>query len=466
MPKAYLTFDLGTTRLKVAAFDERGACLAQAAARHDEFREGTRTWQCAENWWRDCLALAPRVLRTADLRPEDILAVGVAGRGGAGVFLDANGRTLAEPWSDDRHVDAMRERLSERGMSRYAAALLAKLDWLRADDPAAASRIRYALFAKDYLVYQFTGLAATDHASGPDIQGWTPNSPVNLLPEARLPWEVAGDLSHFAAAALGLRGGTPVAVGAHDGIAANIGAGATLPHQYALTLGTHAVVRTVVRQPSADSRRFYAFGSDRHVIGGNALAAGRSLDWFVDTLGDGGGVETLQRLSREANAVPPGARGAGCLPFLAGEAAPERQPQARATFTGLSAHTTRAELFRATLEGTAFAIADIVDEVVGWCGEPERIGLTGSGVQLTPWVRILSAVLRRPLETTDAASEGRGIAMCCAVAIGAMPDIDTAARSMLPPTTTVHLPELETVYRGLRANWMDLKHRVGSGTLG
>lgn len=458
---AYLTFDLGTTRLKVAAFDPGGQLLAQHAARHLEHRRDKHIWQSAGQWWQDCIALTPAIMAEAGLSASDILAVGVSGRGGAGIFLDAAGTTVAEPWADNRHAAAFARRLEDPSLSRYAAQLLAKLDWLQAEQSSAAKRVRFALLAKDYLLFRLTGQAITDRASGPDAAAWSSSAPSRILPEPRLPWELAAELSRAAAAELGLKPGTPVAVGAHDGIAANIGAGATQPGSYALTLGTHAVVRTVTDRVPPGSRRFYGFGESAHIIGGNALAAGRSLDWFVDTLADGGGVTTLHQLADAAASVPAGARGTTCLPFLAGEAAPGRRPDARATFSGLSAHTTRAELFRAALEGTAFAIADIVDEVSAWCGEPDWIGLTGSGVQLETWVSILSGVLNRPLTVTDAASEGRGIAMCCAVAVGAETDIHAAAVNMRPQPKVVNAPAMTQDYVKLRASWRELKASLG-----
>ena len=452
----YLTLDLGTTRLKVAAFDPQGRLLAQRASRHTEYRSGDFIWQSASEWWQACVQLTPAVLHAAGLSASDLIAVGVSGRGAAAVFVDAAGNTLADPWADMRHAEAFAARLQNPELSRYAAQLLAKLDWLEANQPAVTRRIAHALFAKDYLVFRLTGLAITDRASGPDAPAWPASVPLTLLSEPRLPWELAGSLSARAAAEIGLSAGTPVAVGAHDGIAANIGAGAIRPGSYALTLGTHAVVRTVTHDAPEGARRFYGFGESDHVIGGNALAAGRALDWFVDTLTPGGRSATLSSLATEARQVPAGARGTLCLPFLAGEAAPGRRPEARATYTGLSAHTTREELFRATLEGTACAIADIVDEVAGWCGQPDWIGVTGGGVQLPLWVEILASVLARPLQVTDAASEGRGVAMCCAVAVGAERGIHTAAYTMRPPPASYE-PQPAQQYAEMRHRWQQLK---------
>src|SRR5438128_972656 len=118
-------------------------------------------------------------------------------------------------------------------------------------------------------------------ASGLDACAWPldvlaeTGLPIEVLPAVRLPWECAGQLTSEAARALGLPPGLPVAVGAHDGVAAQIGSGMIAPGDAALTLGTHAVLRVVVPQvPEAAARfRFYSLWGEadaRTVAGGNA----------------------------------------------------------------------------------------------------------------------------------------------------------------------------------------------------
>ena len=69
---AILAIDLGTTRLKVAAFTSDGTLLAREAARNLEQRapgeDGpSRSWQSPDRWWRDTCALTRQLLA----RPDD-----------------------------------------------------------------------------------------------------------------------------------------------------------------------------------------------------------------------------------------------------------------------------------------------------------------------------------------------------------------------------------------------------------
>ena len=453
MAATLISIDLGTTRLKVSSFSTTGRLLAQVVKRHpaDDQR--------ADDWWRD----TTDALRRLDA--GDVLGVSLSGRAGAGVFMDGGGNVLADAWAGDRHAEQLarlRAWRTETGrpLSNYGAGLVAKYVWLREHASDRARRCRFALYGKDFLLFRLTGEHCTDWSSGPDAPAWDAalvrdwHLPVELLPKPALPWQVAGHLTDAAARQTGLAAGTPVAVGAHDGVCANVGAGAIEPGDYAITLGTHAVTRTISASAPAGATRFYAMPPDRHVIGGNAILGGRALDWLVDIIA---GATDREQAYREAGslaaAVPPGADGVSFLPFLGGQMAPERRADARAAFAGLRLAHGRGAMFRALLEGVGFAVADIVDQVATWCGVPNRIRLTGGGAASPVWCQILADILDHGVEASDEAVEGRGAAIFLAVALGLQADYATAAAAMVPPGQRVEPGPAAPAYRDLHARW-------------
>ncbi|MCY3810342.1 MAG: FGGY-family carbohydrate kinase [Gammaproteobacteria bacterium] len=454
MPATLISIDLGTTRLKVSSFSTAGRLLAQVVKRHAAGDER------ADGWWRDTTD-ALRRLDTAD-----VLGISLSGRAGVGVFVDRGGNVLADAWSDDRHAEQLarlRAWRTETGrpLSNYGAALVAKYAWLREHAIGRARRCRLALYGKDFLLFRLTGAHCTDWSSGPDASAWDAalvrdwDLPAGLLPRPALPWQVAGRLTGAAARETGLAVGTPVAVGAHDGVCANVGAGAIGPGDYAITLGTHAVTRTISARAPAGATRFYAMPPDRHVIGGNAILGGRALDWLLDI---SAGATDREQAYREAEsmaaAVPPGADGVSFLPFLGGQVAPERRPHARAGFAGLRLGHGRGAMTRALFEGVGFAVADIVDQVATWCGAPNRIRLTGGGAASPVWRQILADILDHAVEASDDAVEGRGAAIFLAVALGLYADYAAAAAAMVPPGQRVEPgPAAAAAYRDLRARW-------------
>ena len=154
-----------------------------------------------------------------------------------------------------------------------------------------------------------------------------------------------------------------------------------------------------------------------------------------------------------AAAVPPGADGVSFLPFLGGQVAPERRPDARAAFAGLRLGHDRAAMVRALFEGVGFAVADVVDQVATWCSPPDRIRLTGGGAASFLWRQILADILDHAVEASDDAVEGRGAAIFLAVALGMHADYTAAAAAMVPTAQRVDPGPDAATYQDLRARW-------------
>ncbi len=466
MSELFLSIDLGTTRLKVAAYAPDGTLAHLVHRRHEEKSSGTARWQSADGWWASTVSAVRELVQA--LPGKRFLGIGLSGRGGAAVFADENGHVVADPWSDGRHQQEARALRDWRRdgiwLSNYGLQLIAKYQWLCANEPERAERIQQGFYAKDWLLFRLTGAHVTDWTSGPDAGEWDARLselalPESLLPRPALPWTLAGTLTGEAAAALSLPADTPVAVGAHDGLAANIGAGAVENGSCAITLGTHAVVRMVMNECPADAYRFYGCPPDRHIIGGNAVLAGRSVDWFLEmTSGESEGAHAYGRFEDEASHIAAGADGVRFLPFLAGQVAPESRPGVRALFAGLNLSHTQAHMYRAVLEGGAFAIADIFDQVRGWCGEPTLVRATGGGADSRLWMDVLASIIDTPIELSGAGVEGRGAAVCLAVALGRYPDMDSAIQAMVrPEQTATPDPDLVARYQPIRADWQALK---------
>jgi sugar (pentulose or hexulose) kinase len=156
----------------------------------------------------------------------------------------------------------------------------------------------------------------------------------------------------------------------------------------------------------------------------------------------------------EAEQVAPGSGGVRFLPFLSGQIAPEMRPGASAVFTGLRTSHDRRHAYRAVLEGGAFAIRGIFDQIHAWCGDPAVIRLTGSGARSALWCDILANTIGRPLEASDEAVEGRGAAIFAAVALGLFADYDSAALALVPVKQRyVPEPSLAAEYTTLYRDW-------------
>ena len=127
MSELLVSIDLGTTRLKVAAFTPDGTLQHLVVRRHEDHRlqheAGERSWQIAEQWWEDTVAAVGELLQAT---PGQVVGIGLSGRGGAAVFADRSGEVVADPWSDSRHAVQVRQALPFRAVrpSRYMIRIL------------------------------------------------------------------------------------------------------------------------------------------------------------------------------------------------------------------------------------------------------------------------------------------------------------------------------------------------------
>ena len=459
---ALLALDLGSTWLKASVFAPDGALLGGAGARQRTLvsDDGVRREQHPDDWWAIAGTLVRQLVAEGALDPARVLGVSVTGRGATPVFLDAQGTPVCPVWMDGRSADAEAEaRQLARSLAvpthSYAVRMAGRLAWLRREHADVFARVHSALHAKDFLLFRLTGERVTDPASGPDAESWPLDLFAGLrvdgaqLREVRWGWQQAGTLTPDAAEHLGLPAGLPVATGLHDGAAANVGAGAAAVGDAALTLGTHAVIRGVVAEMAPGARRFYELLPGRVCVGGNALYGGRSVDWFLDMFAAGRDdrATLLTELEAEAATTPAGCRGALFLPFLGGSVSPHVRPFARAGFVGLAIETDRRVLFRAILEGVAYALRGIRDELAGWDVRPSELRLTGGGRGSRLWQQILAAVLQRPLVPTPDFAEGRGVAVCLSVMLGCYEDVDAAVAGMVHAEVPIHPhPELMAAY--------------------
>jgi sugar (pentulose or hexulose) kinase len=151
------------------------------------------------------------------------------------------------------------------------------------------------------------------------------------------------------------------------------------------------------------------------------LSGTSAPDWFTSlhplSLGGGDVAAVAERMADLVRPVPPGANGVMFLPFLVGERAPFVAPHATGSFNGLRASTSKAEMARAVMEGTAFSLKNCLRATA--IDTPRQALLTGGGSRNVLWCDILANVLGTTVVVNDASDHGLwGAAMIAAAAIG------------------------------------------------
>jgi xylulokinase len=199
------------------------------------------------------------------------------------------------------------------------------------------------------------------------------------------------------------------------------------------------------------------------------VMAGGSVEWFKDMLrweGD----DFYARMQAEAEGTPPGADGLVFLPYLMGERTPIWDPQARGVFFGLSSTHQRGHLYRALLEGVAYAFREMLEIVTGAGTQIEQITLTDGGARSALWRQIFADVLGRTVSwQPKSGGTALGAAIIAALACGELSGPD-AAQNWFGATIDIHPdPALAAVYernfqvfRALYSRLQDLSFQPGA----
>jgi xylulokinase len=180
--------------------------------------------------------------------------------------------------------------------------------------------------------------------------------PAHLLPRLARAQDVIGAVTRDAAAATGLREGTPVVAGGGDFAASALGAGVVDEGEACLMLGTAGNLLMPMEQPRFDARLInsHHVGCDRWLALGGTLC-GAALEWFRGACAPGVDWDTLEA---EASAVNPSTSGPIVLPYFQGERTPVWDEQVRGVFFGLDLTHGRGHLYRALLDGVALGFRD------------------------------------------------------------------------------------------------------------
>lgn len=457
-----LGIDVSTTATKAVLVDEAGAVAGIGVSEYP-FDQPHPLWseQAPRLWWDGAVAAIREVLASAGTDPFDVRAIGLTGQMHGLVLLDRDGDVLrpAILWNDQRtaaECDAIREAIGPQrlvaitGNDALTGFTAPKLLWVREHEPDVWRRVAHVLLPKDYVRHRLTGEYAMDKADGSGTilfdlaaRGWSPVmldalgiDPGWMPPTFEGP-EVTGTLSASAAAATGLRAGTPVVAGGGDQSANGVGVGAVTPGRMALSLGTSGVVFATTDRPLYEpAGRVHAFC---HAVPGRwhlmsvMLSAAGSLRWFRDAIAPG---VAFGDLVEEAAGAPAGSDGLLFLPYLSGERSPHPDPLARGAFVGLTLAHDRRDLTRAVLEGVAFGLRDGLDLMVAaGMPAPDQIRASGGGTASRIWRQILADVLGAEIvtvSTAEGAAYGAGV--LAAVGAGWFPTVEAAADAVIRVT--------------------------------
>jgi len=458
--------DVGTTNIKVVAFDRSGRALEGGGSPTPTHYPGPgRAYHDPEELWDSFAATLRRVTEKLD-EPGRVASLAVASMGEAAVPLDSSGAPTHDiiAWFD-RRAQQQAEQLGRvvgqdrlfglTGLSLQPIFGLCKLLWLKENEPEAYSRTATWLNVADYMAFRLCGVAATDYSLASrtlalDLHElrWAGalleevGIPQDLFAPLRSAGSSLGSVTPEAASATGLPESACVAAGGHDHVCGALAVGVTQKGKMLNSLGTAEAIFLPLERPLTDPQvghQGYAQGAHmagRYYIFGGQYTSGASVEWLRELLG---GVD-YDTLISEAEGVPPGSLGAFFLPHLRLANPPYDDPAARGAFVGLSTDLGRGELFRAVLEGLAFDSRNSLEPLLAHSGLDglQSIYAIGGGTQNRLLMRIKATVLNQAITVAGVEeATSLGAAILGGIGAGVYDDVPSALEELSYAESTV-----------------------------
>jgi glycerol kinase len=409
-----LAIDQGTTSTRAVVYDARGRTCGSAS------RELTQHYprpgwveHDAEEIWTSVAEVVPLALASAAIEARQLTALGLTNQRETIVLWERDtGRPVARAvvWQDRRTSDFCQTHQAEEPWLRERTGLVldpyfsaTKLRWLLAEDASLRRRAEAGQLAggtiDSFLLWRLTGgrVHATDRTNASrtllcDLKtaNWDDELcrffevPTCLLPQVRASMDdfgVTADLPFLPA-------GLPIAGVAGDQQAALFGQCAFSAGEAKCTYGTGAFfLQHLGARPILSRHRLLttvaASGPEsiQYALEGSVFIAGAAVQWLRDGLRLFENAQQVEELAAHSAAGEP----VLFVPGFVGLGAPHWVPEARGVLFGLTRGTTAADISRATLEGVAYQVADLLDAAARDAGERLHSLRVDGGMARNDW---------------------------------------------------------------------------------
>jgi glycerol kinase len=454
-----LAIDQGTTSTRAVVYDDGGRVRGSAG------RELTQHYprpgwveHDADEIWQTVLDVVPQALAAANVEAGVLTAIGVTNQRETVVLWERDtGRPVARAivWQDRRTADFCRERQGDDGWLRARTGLVldpyfsaTKVRWLLRQDAAWRARADAGKLAcgtvDSFLIWRLTGgrVHATDRTNASrtllfNLTGlrWDDDLcryfevPAAVLPEVRTS---AADYGTTAGVGV-LPDGVPIRGVAGDQQAALFGQGAFTPGEAKCTYGTGAFFlqhlgdrATLSKHRLLTTLAASATGPAQYALEGSVFVAGAAVQWLRDGLRLLDSAPAIEELAGRSDPEQP----VLFVPGFVGLGAPHWVPEARGVLFGLTRGTTAADLGRATLEGVAYQVADLIEASSADAGvHLGGLSVDGGMARNARFLQIQADVLGIPVfQSAHSEATALGAAMLAGLQAGVWPSLEHLRR--------------------------------------
>ena len=464
-----LAIDNGTQSVRALVFDPDGQLVAKSKVDIEPFFSRQPGWaeQHVEYFWKKLCEACQQLWPQLDFPRSAIRAVAITTQRATVINLDRDGKPLrpAIVWLDQREqhqlpgMGAWGPVLSLAGAGAGVRSFRsqAEANWIRAQQPEVWQQTARFLLLSGYHSHKLTGKYVDSVASqvgylpfdfkrqqwcGPRDWKWKA-LPINRqqLPELVPAGGVLGLITEQAALETGIPAGLQLISAGADKACEVLGSGCLAPTTGSLSYGTTATYNTVdsrylemIRHvPAYPAAVPHSYNSETIVQRGYWM-----VNWFKQEFGQPEQTLAAQRgVPPEAlfddllRQVPPGSMGLVLQPYWSpGLRIPG--PEAKGAIIGFGDIHTRAHVYRAIIEGLAYALREGRERHEKRSGHTiDTLKVSGGGSQSDQAMQITADVFGLKAERPHTyETSGLGAAINAAVGTGLYPDYQTALARM------------------------------------
>jgi len=477
-----LAIDVGTQSTRALIFDLQGNLLFKTKIPLPVYNAPKPGWAelDPQRFWESLCQACQRLWATPGVEKDQIAGVAITTQRNVLINLDRQGSPLrpAIHWSDQRRTSGLPNvggvwgllfALSGMmGTIRYLQAE-AKTNWVRTYQPEIWNKTAKIMLLSGYLTYRMTGQYRDSTAcqvahlpfdykkhawAGKLDWKWKavpmePEMLVDLVP----PTALLGEVTPQASEETGIPAGLPLIAAAADKACEVLGSGTLAPNTCCLSYGTAATINTIHQRyievipliPPYPAAVPGSYSLEIQLFRGYWM-----VSWFLREFG-----HNEQRLAKErgvapeelfddlVNSVPAGSMGLTLQPYWApGLKSPG--PDAKGAMIGFGGVHTRAHIYRAMLEGLAYALREGAERTSKRSGVPiTEVRVAGGGSQSDAAAQLTADIFGMPVSRPHVyEASGLGAAIDLAVGLKLKASFESAVADMTRISRTFE-PNLE-----------------------
>lgn len=422
MTRRYLLgFDVGSSSVKASLVDaETGKVAADTHFPETEapIMAVKAGWaeQDPAMWWENAKLALKSIMAETGAKGDDIAAIGISYQMHGLVCVDKEQNVLRPSiiWCDSRAVPYGERAFEELGAERCLSHLLnspgnftlAKLAWVKDNEPELFAKIHKAMLPGDYIAMKLSGEINTTISGLSEGIAWDfkEKKPAkflldyfgfseDLLPDIVPTFSVQSTVSAEAAKELGLKEGTPISYRAGDQPNNAVSLNVFNPGEIASTAGTSGVVYGVLGNVNYDKKsRVNTFAHVNYTTDEDRLGVLLCINgtgilnaWVHRNI-----VPDLSypEMNDVASTVPVGADGVTVIPFGNGAERVLENKEVNCSIHGLNFNKhNRAHIIRAAQEGIVFSFCYGMEVMQQMGMEIKKIHAGSANMFLSPIFR-------------------------------------------------------------------------------